>query len=116
MANYIEDSLSNRIPCRGLQVKPNNDTIKISTRMLDGQYSIQQIGTDATTLQVSLTVLDKDEMNEICATCEPISIYHYTKKYTGIISSQAITWQQALIMGMWYQGTFELAVSEVVDR
>jgi len=116
MANYINDTLGNRIVCRALQVKPNRDTIKINTRMVDGQFSIQQIGTAATSPQVSVTVQDKDELDDICETCEPIVIYHFTKRYTGIISSQAITWEPALIMGMWYKGTFEVAVSEVVDR
>ena len=54
MANYITDIYSNKISCRGLQVRPNRDTMKIVTRMLDGQYSVQQIGTQATTLAVTL--------------------------------------------------------------
>jgi len=116
MANYITDINGNRIACKGLQVKPNSDTLKVVTRMLDGQFSVQQVGTAAVTLQVTLQVTDKTDLDEICATCEPIYFYHYTKRYLGIITSQAITWQQTFILGMWYQGTFDIAVSEVINR
>ena len=90
MANYITDLNNIRISCRGLQVRPNRDSMKVVTRMLDGQYSVQQVGSQATTLAVTLSVQDKTEMDDICATCEPIKIYHYDKIYTGIITSPSI--------------------------
>ena len=43
-------------------------------------------------------------------------IYHFDKIYTGIITSPSIIWTPALVMDLWYQGMFELAVSEVVDQ
>lgn len=116
MANYITDIYSNKISCRGLQVRPNRDTLKIVTRMLDGQYSVQQIGTQATTLAITLSVQDKTALDKICSTCEPIMIYHFDKIYTGIITSPSIIWTPALVMDLWYQGMFELAVSEVASR
>ena len=116
MSNYIERLTGTRIQGKGLTVRPNSDTIKISTRLLDGTYTVQQIGSAATKLQISISVAEKAVLNDICSTCEPIKVYHFGKIYTGYISSQAINWSPLIPGDLVYQGTFEIVVTGEEDR
>ena len=116
MSNYITTLTGTRIEGKALTVRPNENTIKIVTRMLDGSHSVQQIGSAANKLQVTFSVADKTTMNSICSTCEPIKIYHFQKVYTGIISSQDIAWSPLIPSDARYQGTFEVVVTGVDDR
>lgn len=112
--NKITDINGSLIAYRGLTVTPECDTMKIKTRMLDGSWSIQQIGDETTKLNVSIAVTDMAALNVVCNLCMAIQIHTRDKIYTGIISSTSIAW--ARISRNWIRGSFELAVSEVTDR
>jgi hypothetical protein len=113
---YITDLSGNRLAYRGLTVIDNNETLKIKTKMLDGSWSIQQIGSAAKTLTVSVIVQDTSELDDICESCESIKIYHTRKIYTGIISSESISWVKLAPGIDKRRGTFELTVSEEETR
>ncbi len=116
MTNYVTNDSGTLIYCRGLQVRPKSSTTKITSRMLDGTYTIQQIGNAATALQVTVNVIDKTTFNGICETCAPIYIYHFNKRYQTIITSPEISWEPNTIGNDNFKGSFEAAVIEVVDR
>jgi len=116
MSNHLETLTGTRIQGKGLTVRPSDDTIKIVTRLQDGTYTVQQIGSAATKLQISVSVTDKTILNGLCSTCEPIKVYHFGKIYTGYISSQSIAWSPMIPGDAVYQGTFELVVTGEEDR
>lgn len=116
MSNFLTTLAGVRIEGAALTVRPAADTIKIVSRFLDGGISIQQIGNPATTLQVTIAVRDKTVLDGICATCEPVKVYHYGKIYTGVISSQAIAWTPVIAGNRRYRGIFDIAVTEEAPR
>ena len=110
MKNNITTVNGERLDIKALTVRPERKTIKIVTKMLDGSSSVQQIGDQATTAEISVCVTDKTELDAICAACDAISIYHYGTTYTGIITSEMIAWEPLLPGDTYYKGTFSLAV------
>jgi len=117
MQNYITDDAGTLIYCRGLQVRPTRSTGKITSKLLDGSFTVQQISTnEATTLQVTVGVISKATFDAACASCEPLYIYHFDKRYHAIITSQEISWEPVATGNDNYRGTFEAAAIEVVDR
>ncbi len=114
--NYIADQSGNKLAYRGLSVLPVSDTLKIKTRMNDGSYTVQQIGSAAKMLTVSFIVTDTAAMDAVCESCEPIMVYTLDKIYTGIISSTAIIWIRIAPGIKKWRGTFELTVSAEEDR
>lgn len=112
MANYITRSSGVRINIRTLIVRPLSETRKILTQLLDGTYTVQQIGSAATKLDITVTTTDKSELGEICSICETITVNHYGTAYTGIISSEGITWEPVIPGNRYYRGTFSVAVIE----
>ena len=112
MANYITRSSGVRINIRTLIVRPLSETRKILTQLLDGTYTVQQIGSAATKLDITVTATDKSELDEICSNCETITVNRYGTAYTGIISSEGITWEPVTPGNRYYRGTFSVAVIE----
>ena len=110
MANYITNAIGTRLAIRTLQVRPNSNTRKIVTRLLDGSHAVQQVGSEATQLEVTVQVYDKTELDAICASCAQITVYHFGTEYTGIISSDAITWVPGISGNRFYTGTFMVMV------
>lgn len=113
MANYIINAIGTRLAIRTLQVRPNQSTKKITTRLLDGSHTVQQVGNVATQLEVTVQVNDKTELDAICASCEQITVYHYDAEYTGIISSDDIAWAPVMPGNRFYTGTFTVMVVSV---
>ena len=111
MKNNITKQNGDRLAILALTVRPYRDTKKIVTQMLDGSYSVQQIGLESKTNEISVCVSDKVELDAICATCETISVYHYGTTYTGVISSERINWEPLLPGDSYYKGSFSLVVT-----
>jgi len=111
MINYISDLDNVRIQARSLIVRPVSSTRKIVSQLIDGSHTVQQISSAAEILQVSVIVKSKNRLDEICETCEPINIVHYGRTYTGIISSNEITWEPIMAGNRWYRGSFEFVVT-----
>lgn len=110
MKNYIQKANESRADILALSVRPARESKKIVTQMLDGSYSVQQIGNQAISLEITVCVTDKSEMDLISATCEKIVVYHYGMTYTGIISSDKISWEPLLPGDRYYKGAFSMVV------
>ena len=111
MQNNISKLNGDRLIVKALQVRPIRTTKKIVTEMLDGSSSVQQISEQATKVDITVCVFDKSELDDICSTCETINVYHYGTTYTGIISSEAISWEPLLPGDRIYKGSFSLVVT-----
>ena len=112
MANYITNSSGVRLSIRAITARPFANTKKIVSRLLDGSYAVQQIGTAAVRVDITVVVADKTALDAICANCEPITLNHYGTIYTGVIQSEEIAWEPAMIANRWYRGAFSLVVTE----
>ena len=110
MRNHISKINGDRIETLAISVRPKSETTKIVKKMLDGSYTVQQIGNPGVSLDITVCVSDKDTLDQICASCEAIIIYHYGKEYQGVISSEAISWAPLLAGDSVYKGTFSLVV------
>lgn len=111
MKNYIAKQSVDRIELLALSVRPNRSTKKIVTKMLDGSSSVQQIGNESKSTDITICVTDKQELDAICASCEQVTVYHYGEYYTGVISSEAIQWAPLLPGDRVYKGSFSLVVT-----
>ena len=110
--NYITDSAGARLNIRALTARPFANTRKIISRMLDGNYTVQQIGDSNGRVEITVIVADKTRLDAICATCEPITLTHYGRTYYGVIQSEEIAWEPVMIGNRWYRGSFSLVVIE----
>lgn len=108
--NYITNSAGARLNIRALTARPFTNTKKIVSRMLDGNYTVQQMGVGAGRVEITAIVADKTQLDAICASCEPITLTHYGKTYYGVIQSEEITWEPVMIGNRWYRGSFSLVV------
>lgn len=111
MQNNISKMNGDRLIVKALKVRPIRTTKKIVTEMLDGSFSVQQISEQGIQTEITVCVFDKSELDDICSTCEPINVYHYGATYTGIISSEAISWEPLLPGDRIYKGSFNLVVA-----
>ena len=111
MQNNITKQNGDRLIVKALKVRPIKTTKKIVTQMLDGSSSVQQISEQATKAEITVCVFDKSELDNICSTCETINIYHYGTTYSGIISSESISWEPLLPGDRIYKGSFSLVVT-----
>lgn len=110
MRNHIRKTNADRIDTLAISVRPKAETTKIVKKMLDGSYTVQQIGSSGVTLEITVCVSDKDPLDQICASCEGIIVHHYGKEYQGVISSEAISWEPLLAGDSVYKGMFSLVV------
>ena len=112
MANYITDSSGTRLSVKAIIARPFSKTRKIVSELLDGSYSVQQINAASKRVDITVVVASKTALDAICESGEQITLTHYGTSYTGIIQSEEIIWEPAMISNSWYRGTFSLVVIE----